>query len=703
MGLSFLSPAFLLGAVALAIPIWIHLTHREKRVIVDFPSLMFLHRIPYRSVRRQKIRHWLLFLLRCLALALLVGSFARPFLDRAGEAAGASGGAREVVVLLDRSYSMEYGNRWERALDAARQAVGNLAPEERATLVVFSERAEALDQPTSDGARLKAALEGLEVSSETTRFVPALKLAKKLVEDSKLPRKEVVLISDFQKGGWNGQEHVTLPEGTVVRAVDLSEAVTSNLSVTSVVFERESLSGRERVVASARITNQSAGPFENVGVRLELNGRSLQEKRTTVEPNSSVTLRFEPFTLPEGVSRGVVRVEDDALPRDNRFYFVLWPGQSLSVLLLRGPGDARGSLYLRRALSIGERPSFRVEVKRLNRLEGSDLEGSVVVIANDVASPGEAVGLALVEFVRAGGGLLIVLGEASGSSGWDGAAAGLLPSGWGKAVDRSADWGGTLAYIDYGHPVFELFNAPYSGDFSPAKFFRYRRVEALAGDRVLARFDDGSPALMEKKLGDGRILLWTSTLDRFWNDLAIQPVFLPFVHQLVKYAAGYAEAKQWHEVSEVIDLSSYLEMAGIGNSGVHGSPNRAGGPFATELVAIKPSGAKTILSGAAGEERPLFTLNEQGFYDLRYAGETSSPPVTLAANLDVAESDLSTLDPEELVVAISPRGSEGVGEAPVEWTAEDQEDRQRFWWYLLAAAFVLLAAETAFSNRLSRA
>src|SRR5919204_4117140 len=111
--MSFLTPAFLIGLSALTIPIFIHLIQRERKRVVEFPSLMFLRRIPYQSVRRRRIRHWPLLLLRLGAIVLIVTAFARPFLRRA-QSAAAGRGAREVAILLDRSYSMEYGDRWER-------------------------------------------------------------------------------------------------------------------------------------------------------------------------------------------------------------------------------------------------------------------------------------------------------------------------------------------------------------------------------------------------------------------------------------------------------------------------------------------------------------------------------------------------------------------------------------------------------------
>src|SRR5213076_119284 len=118
--MNFLAPAFLAGLAAISVPVIIHLIHRERRTVVEFPSLMFLQRIPYRSVRRQKIRHLLLLLLRCVALALLVAAFARPFFEKKKPAITGSG-AREVVILLDRSASLGYANRWSTAKDRARK------------------------------------------------------------------------------------------------------------------------------------------------------------------------------------------------------------------------------------------------------------------------------------------------------------------------------------------------------------------------------------------------------------------------------------------------------------------------------------------------------------------------------------------------------------------------------------------------------
>src|ERR687884_1086339 len=135
--MGFVAPLVLVALGALAIPVFLHLIQRERKQVVQFPSLMFLRRIPYESVQRRRIRHWMLLLMRLAALALIVLAFARPFFRRTEFGGAGSTGARELVVLVDQSYSMGYGDRWPRALAAARDAVNTLTAADRGSIVFF--------------------------------------------------------------------------------------------------------------------------------------------------------------------------------------------------------------------------------------------------------------------------------------------------------------------------------------------------------------------------------------------------------------------------------------------------------------------------------------------------------------------------------------------------------------------------------------
>jgi hypothetical protein len=697
MGLTFLAPLFLAGLVAAAVPIYLHLVQRERKDAVDFPSLMFLQRIPYRSVRRQRIRHWALLALRCLALVLLAAAFARPFFQRnANAAAGGPGTARELVVLLDRSYSMGYGDRWTRAQDAARRAVDGLRPGDRATVVTFDESAEALTQPTPDRARLNSAIGTTSVGSGGTRYAPALRMAQRLLAESNRPRREVVLVSDFQRHGWESRDDVQLPAGTTLTPVDVSDGRTADVAVTTATLRREHAGDRDYLVAAARVTNSGDAAVPNLAVTLSLNGRAVETRRVQLAGRSASNVPFARVPIPEGETRGTISAAPDALRADDTFHFTLSPSQELSVLVLEPPDPhANQSLYIRRVLELSESPPVRLTVKPIGQLAATDFSGRSLIVLNDVAFPQGENGRRLVDFVARGGGLIVVLGEHSTPGAWaNEAAARLLPGAIGATVDRSGEAGATLVTVEYAHPVFELFNQPRSGDFATARFFRYRTLDARAArtdtTAVLARFDDGGVALAERTVAAGRVLVWTSTLDNFWNDLALQPVFLPFVHQLARHAARFAESKPWFTVGEALDLARQ-PAAG----------NRSNADATIELVAQAPSGARTQLGGrSAARSLPL---REHGFYEVRPLSGTAGSGRWVAVNVDAAEADLAHMDPAELVAAVTKQGAATQAASAMDATAEEAEQRQTLWWYLLVAAVILLAAETLIANRLSLA
>jgi hypothetical protein len=151
--MNFLAPLFFMAMAGLAIPVLLHLTQREKNQIMRFPSLMFVRRIPYQSVRRRKIHNWLLLFVRMAALAMIILAFARPLIGREDASVLPGQGAREVVILVDTSYSMGYGARWEAARAAALAEVGRLTAADRGSIVLFSSGAE--NAARSDFVKLK--------------------------------------------------------------------------------------------------------------------------------------------------------------------------------------------------------------------------------------------------------------------------------------------------------------------------------------------------------------------------------------------------------------------------------------------------------------------------------------------------------------------------------------------------------------------
>ena len=682
--MGFLTPLFLVGLSALAIPVLIHLIQRERKRVVEFPSLMFVRRIPYQSVRRRRIRHWALLMLRAAAVALIVLAFARPFFRRDAAVIAATGGAREVVILLDQSASMGYGDHWQKARDAARAVVSGLGRDDKATLVLFSRNAEENMRATSDRSRLAAAINTAKVGSGATRYGPALKLAESILSRSPVKRREAVLISDFQKTGWSGSEDAKFPDGMTLTTASVASPSTANLSVPSVSFGRAAFSGQERVTVTAGLSNKGDEPLKDIPVVLTVDGHDIETARAAVAPHASASVAFAPFTLVGANVRGSIHAGSDPLPADNAFHFVLSPSEPVSIVIVDGLDRSDASLFLAKALAIGTRPVFQIDVTSASRVSPPTFDKRSVVVLNDTPFPPGSGG-ALKRFVERGGGVLVVAGDHTTLPTGSTSEADLFPGRLAGSIDRTSARSGSLGFLDYSHPVFEVFKAPRSGDFSAAHVFRYRALEAGPNDRVLARFDDGAVAAVEKKAGLGRVIVWTSTLDDTSTDIAVKPVFLPLVHQLVRYLAHYEAATSWFTVGQVLDLTARARTRAA-------------------RIVVSPSGERTTQAGMGEGTEGLLELNDQGIYEIRGTGASGGRPEAIAVNLDPVESDLAPLDPSALVASVTGHAtSVDVQQAsPQEMTREDAERRQSLWWYLLLTGVGLLAIETIIANRLSR-
>jgi hypothetical protein len=678
---------FLLGLAGLAVPVIIHLIQRERKNVVQFPSLMFLQRIPYQSVQRRRIRNWPLLLLRLAALALIVAAFARPFFRRPALAAGGASGAREVVVLVDRSYSMAYGDRWARATAAARDAIGQVNPSDRASIVLFSSGAEVALRSTPDRGRLNAAVSTSKPGSGATRYGPALKLAGSIASESALPQREVILISDFQRAGWQGAEGVRLPDGVVLTPVAIGDAETANVSVTPVSLQRSTFSEQDRVTVTGGVTNHGSKAVSNLEIALEIDGRAVQTERLNVEPNSSASITFAAVTPAAQNTRGTVRIGNDALAVDNAFNFTVSPKEPLRVIIAERPGATReGSLYLSRALALGETPPFDISTKSIDAVSADDLGRASVVILND-APVAQLTAERLGAFVARGGGLLIALGNRGTWPSVTGASGDILPAVPGQPVDRTTGQPARLGALEYGSPIFEPFRAPRSGDFSGARFYSYRAVTPAKDAQIIARFDDGAPALVERRVGNGRVLVWTSTLDLQANDLPLKSVFLPFIHRIVTTLGSYSERPSWLTVGDVLEPARAAPVPGSARQ-------------VTPRVVLTPSGERVTLDG---EGPDVLELAEQGFYEVRAQGRDAAPAMIVASNIDLGESDLAPMDPLELVAGATGRaGGAAAAGTNVTPTDQDHERNQRVWWFLLFAAVVLLGLETLVGHRISR-
>jgi hypothetical protein len=690
MNVGLLAPLFLAGLAAVAIPILVHLVRREERTSFAFPSLMFLKHIPVREHRRRTIRHWWLLMLRCAIIALLCIAFAQPFIEWSSDRFGSTGDGHDRIVLLDRSHSMEADGAWEDALRIARDAVDTLEPGDRAALLLFDHETLLTQELTPDRAVLRAALARAEIGHGHTDLAAAITRAGALLEESDAALRDIVVISDFQRSAVTAGEGPRLGAGVDVIPRAVGGGDITNAAVAAVTLERTPLGTGGAVDLSARIVNTGTGSIVDTDLVLEVNGEERERRTLSLAPGESHDAPFRLVLARDELLRTRIHVGTDDLAADDSFHLLVSGPTAISVLLLEDRGTRPGkTLHLRQALQQGDAPGFRVTTRSVSQLRAADIDGADVIIINDAPIPGGAPGEMLHDFLASGGGLLVVAGERIQGT-WPAGDGGIVPGRLGPVMARPSGDAGHLLRLDTLHPALAAFAGSDGGDLSAAQIFRYRGLSGVDDARVLARYDDEGIAVAERQVGNGRTLVLTTTLDPSWNTLALEPGYLPFLHEALKYLASHVPGTYAVSVGDSVDLESYAR----------------GLPGYAQTAAALSRGTVTTLRTPSGRRVPMAAGNafarvhEAGFHEVHVSGG-GSRSLVFAANPTPAESDPAVLDVDAFIATI------GITEAADE-TATQGGRRgativsKNAWWFLLLACALCLALDTLFSNRLSR-
>jgi len=676
--MSFLNPYLLFGSLALAIPVLIHLVRREKSEIIPFSSLMFLLKVPKRSIRQQKIKNLLLMALRLLILALLVGAFARPYMTQPAKPAANPNGNRGTVLLLDTSYSMRYGNNFERLKTEARKRIDALRSGDRMAIVTFNQNASLLSRPTSDKNALRALVDTLEPSFDETRFYEAFVLADRVLTDLGGDQKQLVLISDFQRNGWNRSSRESVISTDVkTETVNLAVKDWTNVGIDSVLLDQTSFSRTYTGRLVARIHNYSKDRPVEVPVSVSLNEKEVGRKTVTVSPNSTAISEFTGFDLPLGFLKGRVRIQaDDPLKVDNDFLFVIERREKLKVLVVDA-GKPKQSLYLRQAYTSTAELPFEVTTTTASAVSPEEVAKYEVVIINDVPRLPDKVRDKMDELRKTGQGQLIILAENAEISWWNDYAK--LPVKVTQRIFVPKDRGRpavALTTYDQNHTIFKPFKTSTRVALNSVQFFAYMNMETKPGAAVLAKYEDGSPVIVESSADDHGLIVFNSTIDSRWNDLPLKPSFLPLFHEIVRYLSRYNESRGWYALGEGIPVTAGLESVAA--------------------AVIDPKNERQPLGNLTTGQTKFFTPTMPGFHEIRVGPDTRM----VAVNPPAAESNLDSMPPEDLVASI--QRTQGESQRAGLFGTEEKDDyakRQIGWWYLLLIALLACMAEIYIANR----
>jgi hypothetical protein len=597
--LSLLAPAFLLGLLAIGLPWWLHRLSSDNPNKQKFSSLMFLEPGEPRRVLAKKVQYLLLLALRIGVLALLALAFAEPAIWRTPQAGGAEG-ARLHLIVLDGSASMGYGDRWQRARAAANDVLDALGNDDRAQLVLAGRVFEVLGPATGDVAALRQTLNTAEPGVFRLEYGQLMRSIDGVLRTAQLP---VVLdlVTDAQASGLParfGELAPRRPAEVVIH--DVADGPAANWTVDG--FAASALSGE--LTANVR---SFAAEAATRTLTLTQNGRAVAEQTVEVAAGGRAQATFAALDLASGPNRvEVALTPGDELAADDRRYLAIKRPEPRSVLLVAPDVEGRGALFTSAALETLTTLALTPTV-RTSPLGDPPLATYSFVVVTDAGLLDGSQTAALQDYVENGGRVLLAAGPRS-------AGLAVVPI-TGQALRSNPQMGArgnvSIGEVDATHPALRGVE-----ELRAASFSRYIDVAPAAEDRVLMRLADGTPLLLERPLGAGRVLLFTSSLDREWNDLPVQPAFVPLMAGVANHLLGGAG------FTSEADLGSTLAVRALGLQGGQ---------------IFDPRGEAALGLGAGSDD---VLLDQVGFYEVVGGGTTE----VVAVNFDPRESDLAPLD-----------------------------------------------------------
>ena len=704
-GLGFLAPLFVAaGILGASIPVILHLLNRERARRLVFSTVRFIQMSHQTNVRRHKLRRLLLLLMRILMLALLGVAFARPFFAAAPVITQKVGGKLNAIIILDTSYSMQYEQAFRSAKEEGIEILDGLDSTDAACLILSSDNARVIAPLGSDFSHLRTALNTAEATYKPTDYLDALQTADEILQSIPIGQKQIYLIGDMQKRGWeNFIETDKLSPDVQIEFVNVGVEQPRNIAITGISVPPVILNEQQASHLVARVHNFGDEPIESLPVRLFIDENVIHTVQLDIEPGDLADAVFKVDFQDEATHTGWVEFPEDALAVDNRRYFTLQSLQSIRVHAIRNESRTPNAyqkaetFFMKMAFAAGS-DAVPIDFSESTTVPDAEtLARADVLILADVAQLSPAEAGRVKNYVAAGGGLIVTVGDNLDADAYKqhlGGETGLMPCNFVQAVGDAFDRQQfrVLATVQYEHPIFAPFKEPNHGDFGKARFYRFFHAVPTADATIIAAYDDGSPALFEKPYGDlGRVLCFTSTIDRDWNDLPIRAVYLPFLHESIKYLAlKNVDTIPNYRVGDRIELSTETE-----------SITTQGNPV---VAVFNPNNVETRLQTDEDSTTTSVFYTDTalpGIYSVHASGAAAR---YFVVNVDATESDLASRDIEELASMLKGAADESGEDKPtaelIAQYHEGVEKRQDIWMYLMLAVFALAVTEMFLANRI---
>ena len=733
--MAFLNPLFLFGLLAAGIPLVIHLWNRRRVVTIDFSSLMFLMAAHRENARRFQLRQLLILLLRMAIVALIALALARPFLTL-GLPVASVRAKTDIVIVLDNSYSMAYqdvdGIRFEKAKNLAIDILDTLRHGDSAALILMSDIPNPIfRQLTPDLESVTAAINAAAASYRATNVQPSLELAHEILTESEQLNKELYLISDFARNGWENWSRQLNRSGARVSLIPVAEGEAHNTNIEAVRPSNQLIGINLPLQLNVTTANHSVAPLAQNMLTLFIGAEKQKTVSFSAAANESLntTLTYN-FSTP-GTHIGSLTLTEDRLNIDNQRYFALDVIGEVRVLCVGEQTE-----YLALALNphntpllssvTGDAVSKDTSPNTIDtngvmilptqctpaEFESFPLEDYDVIILADVPKITRQIGAQLQEFIRHGKSVIAFVSRHSNADSYNSLSDTWLPAQLGSTLTWTPPQQ-VRAYQD-GHPIFDIFpNEGFSAQYAP-QFHSGVVLRPTPESEVIAHFNDDTPFLVERNQGTSTVLLYNcglliqqrntpsanagpsrATVDT--NDLLVNPYFLPILQQSVLYTAiASRNLLTWSGHVGDTYTGRYPRSAGgkasIGLKTTVDTPDNDGTDADnSSVVPIAEDGTLQF----QGTERP-------GIYEVEVRTQDRLQRDFFAVNVDATEADLSQIPLQQAAARVDAQttaNAETEGTTVAAEAYNVKRHGREIWGELLLLTVCFMLLESFLSNR----
>jgi hypothetical protein len=660
------APWFLAGLAGLALPLYLHLLKRQKNPPQPVPSLMFWAPRTQASTRHRRLDYLLLLSLRLAVLVLLILAFANPFINRNAAALASN---RLVLLVVDNSFSMRAGTRLADAKDAAMSVLSGKGAA-RAQVAAFGSQLRLMTQPIDDQSALRAAVQAIPPGDGHGNFGELARAVRAMAESVHTPI-ELHLFSDMQRSDLAATfSDMALPASVTLVTHSAVTKAQPNWTVESVDAPGQVWGKDAKPVHVQAVIAGYGTPAAQRTVSLVVNGKTTAAKTVAVPANGRATIDFPALEVPYGFNRCEVKIDAaDGFPADDLRRFAVQRSDPQKALLIHNYGDNRSPLYVGAALSAAAQSAFILESINVNEAADRRPSNYAFIVLSDVNSVPSLLENSLTEYVRSGGSLFIAAGTSAGGRSQ-------IPI-FGAHISETRDYNRvpdrfmTVGFSDSSYPAVAK-----AGGWTGVKFFYALAVDP--GDaRVIVRLSDQTPLLLEKRIGEGRVVLLTSGLDNLTNDFPLSPAFVPFIEQTARYLAGSERQGGARPVDAYLELRTVKERA-------------------QSVDVLDPEGNHPLTLAEAANAQS-FQLTEAGYYQLRLANGRQDE---VGVNPDPKESNLDVMSDDVLALWQGKQSSQEAS-TPGQPTASatPKKTPQTLWWYVMLLVLAAGVAESVVASR----